>query len=332
MPSKIQPLRTSQFTERAPLIALGALGVLGVALVISPFFSRRLVQTGISVEPEDVVQLEPVQPRTGQMGAMRIDATAQLPDNTWAIFEVQVLDSQGNLLTSAIKQAWKESGTWYEEGESGTWSEQDRSGRFDIRQANLETPLIVAIALLEHGTVSGQDLDSPLIFHVTIRDGIIDRRFIWSGALGALVLAVLSAIAVKNAGRVAIANMINDSDVVGRETVGGADSLVRVIIRVVSDETSPPTLKANLAINNSYGELVYRCQIPISLSFRKEEGKIEGASGECTLDLILEPKDSYGFSVEITPDGPVDQTFLTVKDGIRTLVPTDIIHIQSPTS
>jgi len=331
MPIKIQPLVTTQFTERSPLMALGALGLLGIALLLSPLFHRQLLSTGVYVGAEETVQLDPVQPREGAIGALRIDAVALLPGNAWSVFEVQVLDSQGNVLASAIKQAWSESGTWQEEGESGIWTEQDEAGRFDIRQATIDGPVVVAISVLEQGSSTGLPLDGPVVYRVTVAEGVIDYRFLWSGAIGVLLVAALTAIAVKATGQTVISEQINDSDLVGRGTLGGPNTLVRIIITVVSDETSPPQLTANLAINDSYGESIYRRQVDIPLSIRREDGKVESARGSATVDLILDPRGSYGFSVVITPDGPVDHTFLTVKEGIRTLTPTAITYIQPST-
>lgn len=331
MPSKIQPLVTAQFTERSPLAALGALGLLGLALAVSPLFHHQLLSTGVYVGAEETVQLDPVQPRERAIGALRIDAVAQLPSNAWSVFEVQLLDGQGNVLASAIKQAWHESGTWQEEGESGSWVEQDPAGRFDVRQAAIDGPVVVAISVLEQGSSTGQPLDDPVVYRVTVAEGVIDTRFLWSGAVGVLLLAALTAIAVKASGQTIINEQISDSDLAGRGTLGGPNTLVRVIITVKADETSPPELTANLAINDSYGESVYRCDVVISLSMQREEGKVESASGSATIDLVLEPRGSYGFSVEITPDGPVDHTFLVVKEGIRTLTPTEITHIQLST-
>ncbi len=329
MPSKIERLGTSQFTDRAPLHAVGALGLLALALIIAPFLSRQLVQTSLLVEPEATAQIDPIRPSSSPIGALRIDATARLPDNSWSIFEVQVLDTEGNLLASAIKQAWRESGTWQEDGESGTWSERDLMGSFDLRQTTLNGPIVVAISVLEQGTVGGQPLTEPTTFQVTVRDGMIDTRFLWSGALGALILALMAAIAVKKSGQIMINRSINDSDVMGRAILGGTGKMVRVIIDVLSDETSPPTLNAELVIKDRHGEVIYQRRIPIRLGFRKENGRVDSARGSCTLDLVLEPEGSYGFLVEIVPDAPVDRTVMVVKQGVRTLVPTPILRIQS---
>jgi hypothetical protein len=331
MPSKIEKLATSQFVERSPLFALGALSLLAIALIVSPLVSRRLLQQGISVAPGTTVKLDPVQPRKSPFGALRIDSVAQLPANTWSSFEVQVYDTQDNLLASAIKQAWSASGTWQEDGESGVWSEQDLAGQFDIRRSTLESPIVVAISLLDQGRTDGQAWSEPVTFRVSIWDGAIDTRFLWAGTLGSLVLSLMALLAVKGTGTNVIYKHINDSDVSDRQTFGGADTLIRFIIKVWADETCPAKLTAHLVIRDSYGELVYRQQLPLKMAKQRQKEEEDIATGSYTLDMILEPAGSYGVSVEVMPDGPVDYTELLVKQGIRTLVPTEITRIQTAT-
>ena len=307
-------------------MALGALGVIAIAAFVSTLFSRELLQKSVVISSGEMVKLEPIQPQQSPIGAVRIDVIAQLPDNSWSTFEVQILDSQGDLLASAIKQAWRESGIWREEGETGTWSEQDLEGRFDIRRATLDTPIVVSIAVLEQGATSGQSLDKPVTFRVTILDGAIDQRFLWSGVVGVLMLTALAAIAVKSTGQLVISESVNDSDLGGRGVLGGSDTLVRVIIKVIGDETSPWRLNSELSIKDGDGEVIYRNQLPIEfIPFRQENRSMIGYG---ILDLILEPAQSYGFYVEIYPDATVDWTYLKVKQGVRTLHPTKITHIK----
>ncbi|ASC73946.1 hypothetical protein XM38_049200 [Halomicronema hongdechloris C2206] len=328
MPVDVQPYRTRRFTDWSPLAALGALGILAIAVVVSPFLSRRLLNTTVQVSPEETTRLEAVQPRGG-LGALRIDTRARLPKNTWLTFEVQVFDSQNNLLASGIKQAWRESGIWREDGESGTWSEQDLKGRFDIRRASIDQPITLAITVLEQGRTGGQPLAQPVSFEVTVRDGVIDSRFLWVGFFGVLVIALITSLAVGKSGRKVVSERANDSDVAGRATLGGADKLVRVNIDVISDETSPRELQAHLIIKDGYGEQIYSRRLSVPLTFRREDGKIDSAKGHVSLDLVLEPRGSYGFSVEVMPDGPVDYTYLAVKEGVRTLQPTEIIRLRT---
>jgi len=328
MPVDVQPYRTRRFTDWSPLAALGALVILAIAAIASPFFSRRLLDTTVIVSPEETVRLEAVQPRGG-LGALRIDARARLPRNSWLTFEVQIFDSQNNLLASGIKQAWRESGIWREDGESGTWSEQDLKGRFDIRRATIDQPITLAITVLDQGQTGGQALAQPVSFDVTVRDGVIDGRYLWVGFFGVLIITLITSLAVGKSGRKVISERVNDSDVAGRATLGGANKLVRVSIDVISDETSPRELQADLVIKDGYGEQLYRRQLPISLKFRRDDGKIDSAKGQASLDLILEPRGSYGVWVEVMPDGPVDYTHLTVREGVRTLQPTEIIRLRT---
>lgn len=331
MPTKIDRYSRSPFTDRAPTIALGALGLLVVAAIVPSFFSRKLLNEILVVPAEETVKLNPIQPRQSPIGAVRIDVTARLPNNTWITFEVQVLDSQGNLLASAIKQSWRESGTWYEDGESGSWSEQDLDGRFDIRRATLNEPMTIAISALEQGRTSGQPFNEPITFRVAVWDGAIDGRFLWSGIIVVPILIWLAVLAVKNSGEVVISKSIDDSDLSERSRVGGADTLVRVTIEVIADETSPRVLNAELFVKDVEGNIVYRRQLLMPLTRLYKNGRCTRTVGQCTLDLVLEPEGSYGFFVEIVPDAPVDRTSLKVKQGVRTLKSTEVIHLTTST-
>lgn len=325
MPSTFNRYRTSQFTEKAMLLAWGTLGLLGLAIMLSPLFQRKLLDETVFVAPEETARVGPIQPRSLPIGALRIDAKARLPNNTWSVVEVELLDDQDAVLASAIKQVWQESGTWAEGGETGTWTESDLQGRFDIRQASLDGPVSVAVTVLEQGTIANTPLEEATRLRLTVWDGAIDDRFLWSGMVGVLLLIGLAAIALKATGRVLITKVINDSDVGGRGQMGGPDQLVRVSVKVVGDETCPARLTAQLWIKDAHGAVVYRSQKQFGLPFRREDSR----TGYHTADFILESPGSYGFYVEITPDGPVDRTRLTVKEGVRTLVPVDVVHIRS---
>lgn len=291
----------------------------------STLLSRPLLKDTVTVPVESALTLPPISPRQSPFGAVRIDAIARIPNNSWVIFEVQVLDQQGNPLASAIKQAWQESGTWYDEGESGTWSERDLAGQFNIRRASLAGPITVGIAVLEQGSTSGETIAQPVTFEVLVQDGVIDRRFLLNGVVGVTMMAGLAILAVKKSGRVVIAERINDSDLGGRGRLGGTSQLVRMTVKVVGDETSPRGVNAMVVVKNGAGDLIYQGQLPIGLPFRINERTI----GYGTLDFLFDTQDSYGFYVEITPDGPIDWTYLTVQEGVRTLLPTSVLHLKT---
>jgi hypothetical protein len=332
MPVTTKTQRTGRFVDPWSYIALGAAGLVLLALMGSQFFYKRVTSETVYVEPEESVELESIQLEPRLIGALRIDVEAWLSTNTWVIYEIQILDQNGEVIASAMNEAWSESGTWQEDGESGTWYESDLQGGLDV-QAKKNEKITVAIAVLEYGNTSGQELEQSVGFKVTVENGVVDTRYLWSGLIGSTILGIIAIIATPFSGKVAIAKTIMDSDPSGRATVGGADQLVRVKIHLRSDETSPRYLNARLVINDAYGEQVYARALPMGLSFKEEDGKVESATGQVQCFFTLDPRSSYGFQVDVKPDAPVDQTTLTVRDRNHTLVPVEVVHIRpSPLS
>ncbi|MEW6497391.1 MAG: hypothetical protein AB1589_33555 [Cyanobacteriota bacterium] len=327
MPVSIQTQRTRRFIDPWPYVALGATGLVFSALVAATFFQKTLLSKSIYVSEEEPIQLEPLQLKRQLIGALRIDVEATIATNQWVTYEIQVLDPQGKVIASVIKQAWSESGTWYEDGESGSWYEDDLVGGLDVR-AKKQEQVTIAIAVLEYGDSSGREIDRPVPLNVTVQNGVVDKRYLWAGLVGATSLAVLACIATPMSGKEAIAKSIGDSDPSDRSTVGGSNHLVRVNVDVESDENSPRQLDVSLFINDAYGEQIYARSFPVKLSFKEEEGKVKGATGQLEAFFILEPRSSYGFHVEVLPDAPVDRTTLTVRDGSRTLQGIEVAHIS----
>ena len=67
-------------------------------------------------------------------------------------------------------------------------------------------------------------------------------------------------------------------------------------------------LEVRLFINNSYGEQVYAGSESMTLNFKREDGKIEGASGSMQKFFLFDSQDSYGFQVEVLPDAPISKS------------------------
>lgn len=318
--------RTSRFIEMWAYVALGASALVFLALIVAPFFKKTLVYKNVTASVGRPVKLKEFTLKPQSIGALRVDAEARIRMNQWVTYEIQLLDQQGKLLASGVKQAWKESGRWYEDGESGTWSEQDLKGGLDIR-VKQEEKVTLALNVLGYGT-GRRDINLPVSFKIKVDNGAVDTRHLWPGFFGSLALGIMSFIAVPQIGQKAIAQRINDSDPSGRATVGGSNKLVRVNVNVESDETSPRELEVRLFINNSYGEQIYADSESMKLNFKREDGKIEGASGKVQQFFLLDTQDSYGFQVEVLPDAPVDRTNLIVRDGVRTRTAVDVIHIR----
>jgi hypothetical protein len=315
---------THRFVDPFIYLALGSVGLVLLAFVVSGFFKRTLVSTSVTVSPEDTLEIKDVRLEATLIGALRVDVKALLPTNQWVTYEIQLRDQETDqVIAAAIKQAWKESGTWYEDGESGTWQEQDVKGGLDV-QATQPEEITVALSVLEYGNTAGQTLDLPVKFRVLVQNGVVDTRYLWIGFVGTVALATLSLISIPNTGRTVIRTTLDDSDPRDRAQVGGADTLVRVAVKVLSDETSPQKLDVHLRINNSYGEQVYADVTPVNLAKFGEDTRV----GRLHRFFILDPRDSYGFQVEVLPDAPVDQTTLTVREGSRTLKSVKVVEIK----
>ncbi|NJP10796.1 MAG: hypothetical protein HC866_16070 [Leptolyngbyaceae cyanobacterium RU_5_1] len=326
MQAKVQTTR--RFIDPFPYLSLLITGGVFFALILGSAWGKTLVSRQLLVKPDTTEQLQPIELKQEPIGALRIDVRAILPSNQWATYEIQLKDQQGKVIASGIKQAWVESGTWSEEGESGTWAEDDLEGGLDVRTTQSE-PVTIALAVLEYSDTAGKEIELPVPFQITVQNGVVDTRYLWPGWFGTLILSLLSLFVVPHTGRVVIKKFMNDSDVGDRATLGGSDRLLRVIVKVKADELAPRVLDVRLVVNDGNGEQIYAHTYPVRLSYSKGDGRTTGANGTLQTFLVLEPKTSYGFHVEVTPDASVDRTTLVVRERARTLRPVQVTYLKS---
>ena len=89
----------------------------------------------------------------GWFGAPRIQLTVRQPIDTSSAINVELLNINSDVVLSYYKDTWRQTGTWYEDGQSGTWDEQDSeistefrpgsTGQFRLR-LSLEDYLTIA--------------------------------------------------------------------------------------------------------------------------------------------------------------------------------------------
>jgi hypothetical protein len=328
MSAAVDTQRSGRFIEWWSYIGIAASALLFLTFIFSGLFQKTLIFRKITASEGVPVKLEPLKLQPTAIGALRIDAEALIQPQQWVTFEIQLLDKQGKVIAAGIKEAWSESGTWYEEGESGSWLELDRLGSLDIRAKQLED-ITIAINVLGYGNSSGADLNQPVPFQVTVQNGVIDGDHLFWASLWSLCLGTLSLVLTPKIGKKVISEEIKDSDPTGRGTVGGANKLLRVNVDVESDETSPRTLEVQLFINDAYGEQIYAESFLLGVKFHRSDGKFEKATCSLQKFFILDNQASYGFHVEVLPDEPVDKTRITVREDARTLRPVDIVRISS---
>ena len=324
----IKTKRTSRFIDWWAWGAFSGFILTFVTLILSPMWQQTLLNETVAVQDDEPAKLKPIELKPHTFGAMRVDAEARINANEWVAFEIQLLDKAGKVIASGTKEAWSETGTWYEEGESGTWDEQDTLGGLDVRAKQDET-LTVALAVLDYGTTAGQDLSQPVSFQVTVSNGIIDTGYLWLGIIFSCPLALATMYAARKSGKRAIFQRISDSDPTGRGILGGENRLVRVRVEVEADETAPRQLEVTLVINDGYGEQLYSESCCVNVERKTKDGSFIKAVAKLDKFFVISERGSYGFHVDVYPDAPIDRTKLIVRDGARTILPTDVVYLEN---
>ena len=298
-------------------------------IFLSSFLVKTPVNKKVEVAEDEPVKVATLELNPKQLGALRIDVKSFFPNNHWVVYELQLVDSQGEVIASAMDEAWQESGTWREGGESGIWSESDLLGGWDIKSQNAEKIELV-IAVLESGTASGNPADLVVSFDVKVKSGVIQKGHLWWGLIYTSILGILARKATKASGQQIISTKIKDSDPKARTILGGENNLIRLNVKTRFDEDTPRRANIHLKINNVYGEKVYQNQETVSVSVKSSESA--GITwGTATLEsfFLLKDRNSYSFQVRIEPDEPVEWTSLTVREGAQTLKAVDVVEIRS---
>jgi hypothetical protein len=328
MTLKISHFKTTRFLDFWSYIPSGIACFLLLFLVFSPSLTKTLVSKTVKVSEEEPLQVATVELKPKELGALRIDVRSFFPDNHWVVYEIQLVDQNGEVVASAMDEAWRESGIWSESGESGIWSESELLGGLDVQSQQTEQ-LDVVIEVLESGTASGVPADLTASFDVEIKKGVIQSSHLWWGLIFTTILSVLAFLATKVSGNKVIDQTIQDSDPKGRTILGGEDNLIRVKVNTQLDENTPQKVTIYLAINDVNGEQIYKTSRTVSTNLKKNDsGRITGGTGELELFFILPKRESYSFQVKISPDEPVDKTSLVVREGTKTLNSVDVIEIS----
>jgi hypothetical protein len=106
--------------------------------------------------------------------------------------------------------------------------------------------------------------------------------------------------------------------------MGGNNSLLKLVVTVKSDETTPKTLYVNLWIRDGNGEDLYTHTYSIYPRYVTTDVR----SSQLVTYFQLPQKASYGFYVEVTPDAPIDRTELEVYDRVKTTGKVIVTRIE----
>ena len=326
MTVNVSRTKTTDFLDRWAYLPSVISACLFLLILFGSPLAKTLVNKKITVTEEEPVKVDTINLPASKLGALRIDVKASVPRNHWVVYEIQLVDQKGQVIASAMDEAWRESGYWREGGESGTWSESDILGGLDVRSSQ-EEKLDIVIEVLESGTARGQAADLDVSFAVKVTNDVIQIGHLWWGFFYSMMLGIMALLATPMSGQKALSEKINDSDPQGKATVGGENRLVRIKIKTKLDENTPRTINIQLSIENVYGERIYTQANSIRVSLAKDEDGVIAGIGKLESFFILEPRSLYRFKVNVEPDAPVDWTSLIVRDGSKTLKGIEVVKI-----
>lgn len=306
----IQVEQTHRFVDPWSYLSVGIAGLLLVGIVMASELKSTLRVERISVPAGQTVTLPPITLQPQSIGGLRFDVRSDLPGNQWATYEIRLLDHQGQPLAGGVKQAF----------------DRDLRAGLDVKVQQQET-VTIAIEVLRYGNQSGANLTGAVPFRVSVEQGVIDTRYLWIGVVGSGICAALGFLCLGVSGVKVIDKSIGDSDLNARQVVGGPGRLVCAQISVLSDETSPLELTARLGLKDNRGNQLCCRELPIPLRYHYDEGEIDQATGKTDIFFTMAQRSSYGFTVEIIPDGPVDQTRLIVRDRVKTAQGVEVNQI-----
>ncbi|NJK33909.1 MAG: hypothetical protein HC919_02600 [Oscillatoriales cyanobacterium SM2_2_1] len=185
-----EPTPTGRYLDLVPYTCAIAFLVVVLGLLFGGLMEQEFLSQVAAVRSGESVDLAPIQFQRLSYGALRLEVDALIGTNRWITYEVELRDRQDQVLFSAIKPGWRESGTWREEGETGTWEESDLDAALEFKVPQTE-PITIRLNLLDYTTTNGTEINEPATLRVRLRRGL-DYETLWWGLLGTGLVMVAS--------------------------------------------------------------------------------------------------------------------------------------------
>lgn len=164
-----------------------------------------LVLAASALEPERrlVIALSPGQPAlsdpfpltVGPLASPLISLQARLPANSFLVLAAELLDPRGAVALQLNQQAWRQSGSWQEQGETGNWEENETEAQLSFRpqRSGSHRLRLTATELL---TEANQPLQTIIEVGVQIRQHSVDAPLLWftAGITQAMVLILRASV------------------------------------------------------------------------------------------------------------------------------------------
>ena len=115
---------TPEPNKTRPLLILWLLALPALLLVVSGGRRTFREQVQLPASGQEMLTTS-FQLNRSWFGAPRVQVSVRQPIDTSSVINIALLDDKNDVVLSYYKDTWRQTGTWYEDGESGTWDEQD---------------------------------------------------------------------------------------------------------------------------------------------------------------------------------------------------------------
>ncbi|MEB3291860.1 MAG: hypothetical protein VKJ24_01745 [Synechococcales bacterium] len=328
---------TGRFISVAPYLCLCMSLVLLLVLMFSPSVGKTVFSRQVTVESEQPVTVGTLTLPPDRVGVLQVEAIALLPTNRWATYEIQLVNSREQLLLSAVKESWRETGSWQEEGQTGTWDEGDTTALLNFRPTQRSEPIQVVIEVLELSDHTGKKVTETLPFSVTIRRDPLNVLPLWLGWFLTVGLTGLAFWTVPRSGRVilrAVGSHLTDrpGGEIGVQEWGQvtAHQLVRLSIEVQAPPRySSPRVILMAKVLSPSGQELWCEKSGIDLNLVKRSTIPHHRQGFAEYFLLFEQSDSYQFLAQVQTAGQIEQVKLCVRDRVQTRMNVNLNTVKA---
>lgn len=276
--------------------------------------------------PEQAVVSRPFRLDSGWLGSPRLELTTTLPADSSAVFSVDLLNDQGQTVLELSKEAWRETGTWFEDGETGTYDEADAAVPLDLRPVR-GGDFRLRVTMEELLDAAGRPLATPLMTNLSVRNHSLDGPLILASAVvGGLMVALLWR-SVYGDCRYRRVVRVRDGGIDQRIVAGGAGVLrLKVRGRCIPRPNTeaahlPRALSLRLRVDDRIGRRRLDSSLSLPLAWRSNQEIVLSGEGLQVLLLRIGERDSLRLRVEESdahPDGRarLEWLELVVEDGV----------------
>lgn len=320
--------------QRWPLLAW-LLPLLPFTLLIGSRLQpeRRLA---LVLQPGVAMTSEAFQLEGGRWGAPRLNLQVQLPANSSASYDVDLLDGRKRPLLELSKEAWREVTAWKEEGESGIEDISDTTLHLELKPRD-SGPFQLRVELQDLLDGAGRPLPQPLMAVLRVRNHVLDTPLLLLTAVVTTGLVSLAMRAFSDQGRQRIRVRRDDRHLDCRMVMGGS-GLVRMEVRGryeggLSSQVLQGDPELDLLICDAQGRRIQRHRLPMTASRRSRDGN-HWWTLETRVHLRFTDSDSRRLRVVLPYQLQGTQAMLewgeiSVLDGCRVLVPQPVLPVVS---